>query len=170
MNTLDFFLLIPLVWAGWKGFQRGLIFELAMLIGMIIGFYIAFKFSGLFEKLVGDYIDGAGSFLPYLTFLLVFSAVILLVFLLARFLEGILKIGSLNSVNKVGGLAFGVMKIALALSILLNAFRPIDERMGLLKQDLKKGSLFYQPLLSTSSWIFPVLSDVQKEFRKNSPL
>ena len=42
MNYLDFIIAVPLLWGAWKGFQRGIIFEIAMLIGIILGLYLAF--------------------------------------------------------------------------------------------------------------------------------
>ena len=48
MNYLDFIIAIPLVWGAYKGFQRGFIFEIAMIIGLVLGLYLAFKMSSLF--------------------------------------------------------------------------------------------------------------------------
>ncbi|MBK7682201.1 MAG: CvpA family protein [Bacteroidetes bacterium] len=70
MNYLDFIIAIPLVWGAYKGFQRGFIFEIAMIIGLVLGLYLAFKMSSLFEGLVSKMVDASGTTLHYLTFLL----------------------------------------------------------------------------------------------------
>lgn len=165
MNYLDVIIAIPLLYGAWKGFQRGLIFEIAMIIGLILGFYIAFKFLHFFEKIVSKYISNSGNFLPYLTFFLVFILVIVLMILLAKLLEGILKITALNSFNKIAGAVFGIIKFALVLSFLLALLRPVDLRIGLINQQTKNESFLYSRVLNISHYLFPALQDVKKEFQ-----
>ena len=59
MNYLDFIIAAPLLFGAWKGYQKGLIFEIAMIIGLILGFYLAFKFSGLIEHLVSGVVSNS---------------------------------------------------------------------------------------------------------------
>ena len=166
MNYLDAIIAVPLIWGAYKGFQRGFIFEIAMIIGLVLGLYIAFKFSVFFEGLIGKYVTGNASFLPYVSFFLVFVLVILAMVLLAKLLEGILKITSLNSFNKVAGAAFGLLKFGLVISILLTLFKPVDARLNLLKQDVKKGSVLYLPVMNISRYIFPALGEMQKVYKE----
>ena len=164
MNYLDIIIAIPLLWGAWKGFQRGLIFEIAMIIGLILGFYVAFKFLHFFEQFVSKYISSSEKFLPYLTFFLVFILVIVLMILLAKLLEGILKTISLNAFNKIAGAVFGILKFALVISFLLSLLRPVDLRMNLIKQQTKNESFLYNRVLNISHYLFPALQDVKKEF------
>ncbi len=167
MNYLDFILAVPLVWGAYKGFQRGIIFEIAMLIGVILGLYLAFKVSSLFEGAVGKIVDAQGNTLHIVTFFIVFIAVVLIMILLAKFMEGILKIGNLNAFNKIAGACFGLLKFALVVSVVLSVFRPVDVQLGLLTAKTKSGSWLYQPVLSVSQYLFPALKDVQQEFSKH---
>lgn len=166
MNYLDIIIAIPLIWGAYKGFQRGLIFEVAMIIGLILGFYLAFKFSALFEG-VAKKIFSNPSLLPYFTFFLVFALVILIMVLLAKFFEGILKIANLNLFNKITGAIFGLIKAGLIMSIILMVFRPVDEGLKIIKPEIKQASLLYAPVTKVSQYIFPALSDMQKVFKKN---
>jgi membrane protein required for colicin V production len=166
MNYLDIIIAIPLLWGAYRGFMRGLVFEIAMLIGLVLGIYLAFKFSVLFEGVTAKYITDSQSFLPYASFLLVFSLVILIMVLLAKLLERILKIGKLDTVNKVAGSVFGLIKYALVVSIVLALFRPVDERLHVLKTEIKDGSFFYRPVLKISQYIFPAINDVKEVFDK----
>ena len=166
MNYLDIIIAIPLIWGAYKGFQRGLIFEVAMIIGLVMGFYLAFKFSTLFEG-VTKKIFSNGTFLPYFTFFVVFVVVILIMVLLAKFFEEILKISNLNLFNKITGALFGLIKSGLIMSIILMVFRPIDDRIEIIKPEIKKESLLYSPVTKVSQYIFPALSDMQKVFKKN---
>lgn len=46
MNYIDIILLLPLLYGAYRGFSRGLIIEVATLLGLLLGVYIAIKFSG----------------------------------------------------------------------------------------------------------------------------
>jgi uncharacterized membrane protein required for colicin V production len=87
--------------------------------------------------------------------------------LFAKFLEGILKIGSLNTFNKIAGACFGMLKFALVVSVVLSVFRPVDAQLGLLSAKTKADSYLYQPVVSVSQYLFPALKDVQQEFSKH---
>ncbi len=165
MNYLDVIIIIPLLWGAWKGFQRGLIFEIAMIFGLVLGFYIGFKFLHFFEQIVSKFISGSGTFLPYVTFFLVFALVIVLMIVLAKLLEGILKITALNAFNKIAGAVFGILKFALVISFMLALFRPVDLRIGLIHQQTKNESFLYNRVLNISHYLFPALQDVKNEFQ-----
>ena len=164
MNYFDAIIIIPLLWGAWRGFQRGLIFEIAMIIGLVLGLYLAFKFSVLFEGLVAKHISSNG--VHYISFFLVFILVILIMVLLAKFLESILKAIKLNPFNKIAGALFGMLKFLLIVSIILTLFKPVDEQMKLLKPEWKEGSLLYAPVVKASQYIFPAMSDVREVFEK----
>lgn len=57
MNFLDVIIAVPLVYGAYKGFQKGLLFEVAMIIGLILGVYLGFKFSGLVYDLLQKITD-----------------------------------------------------------------------------------------------------------------
>lgn len=166
MNYLDFIIAVPLLWGAWKGWQRGIIFEIAMLIGIVLGLYLAFKVSSLFEGLVAKVVDASGNTLQYISFFLVFIAVVLIMVLFAKFLEGILKIGKLTAINQVAGAVFGLLKFALVVSVVLSVFRPVDAHLSLLSAKTKSESWLYRPVVSVSQYLFPALKDVQQEFSK----
>jgi membrane protein required for colicin V production len=166
MNYLDIIIAVPLLWGAYRGFMRGLVFEIAMLIGLVLGIYLAFKFSVLFEGVTAKYITSSESFLPYVSFLLVFALVVLIMILLAKLLERILKVGKLDTVNKVAGSVFGLIKYALVVSIVLSLFRPVDDRLHVLKKGIKEESFFYQPILKISQYIFPAINEVKEVFDK----
>ena len=165
MNYLDVIIAIPLLYGAWKGYQRGLVFEIAMILGLLLGIYIAFKFLNFFEQIVSKYISGSGNFLPYLTFILVFISVMALMIMLAKMLEAILKITALNVFNKIGGALIGVIKFALVISFMLSLLKPVDLRLGLISQQAKNESKFYKRVLNISNYLFPALQDVKEEFQ-----
>ena len=138
-----------------------------MLIGLILGLYLAFKLSGLLESLVAKMVDAQGATLYMLTFFVVFISVILIMVLLAKLLEQILKVGKMDNLNKVAGAFFGLLKFTLVVSVVLSTFRPVDRRFKLLPEKIRNESLLFEPVSKASQYIFPALKDVQKEFSRH---
>ncbi len=166
MNLLDAFIALPLFWGAWRGFRHGLIYEILMIIGLILGLYLAFKFSGWINKLLTGFLQSDHAAIPFVSFALIFVAVLLMMVLLARFLETILKVTSLNLFNRIAGAAFGLFKFALVVSVILWSLKTLEPHWDFIGQDLKQKSLLYQPVLSTTSFITPALEDIRAEFKE----
>ncbi|MBL7927978.1 MAG: CvpA family protein [Bacteroidia bacterium] len=166
MNLLDVIIAIPLLWGAYRGFKRGLIFEVLMIIGLIIGLYAAFKFSSLAQGLLKNFIAEDSAILPSLSFALVFAAVLLVMILFARFLEGILKITSLHLFNQIAGTLLGIFKFGLVVSVVLWSFKALEPHWDFISNDMKNKSILYEPVLKTTSFITPALEDIKKEFKE----
>lgn len=165
MNLLDVLIAIPLLWGAYKGFKRGLIFEIFMLVGLILGLYIAFKFSSLINGLVGKMVDANSAVIPYLSFIIVFAAILLIMILFAKLLENILKISSLNVLNQVAGAVLGIIKFALVVSVILWSFKSLEPHWNFINASTKKQSLLYEPVLKTSTFLTPAFQDIKEEFK-----
>ena len=94
MNFLDALIIAPLLWGAYQGFQKGLIFEVAMILGLIAGVYLGFKFSGLVYELLQKVVSDEGQLLNYLSFFIVFGVIILIFIFYAKLMEAVLKIAS----------------------------------------------------------------------------
>jgi membrane protein required for colicin V production len=164
MNLLDLFILLPLAWGAWKGFRRGLVFEVLMLIGLVLGIYVAFKFSGLLHGLVASLFHAEGAVIPVISFVVVFLTIMLVTVLLARLLESVLKATALQPVNKVAGAAFGVLKYALIVSVILWLLKGLDPYWHFINKDTRRESVLYKPILNVSAFIRPALDDIREEF------
>lgn len=167
MNLLDLVIAIPLLWGAYKGFQRGFIFELAMIIGLVIGLYLAFKLSGLASGLLKNMVNSDSAVIPWVSFLIVLGIVLLIVILYAKLLERILKIADLNIFNKVAGALFGIFKFALVVSVILWGLKTLEHHFNFINQSTQKESLLYDPVLKTATWLNPAFQDIKKEFKEN---
>jgi len=167
MNWLDAVIAIPLIFGAWKGWKRGLIFEVAMIIGLIIALYLGFKFSGIVSGFLNEKFDSLRGVTPYLSFGLIVVVIILAFVLLAKLLEGILKLTALNLFNNIGGALFGLLKFGLVLSVLFWLIRSLEPGVKIIPAELKSHSTLYAPVLKIASSVQPLLQDVKSEFREN---
>lgn len=167
MNWLDAVIAVPVLWGAYKGFRRGLIFEVAMLIGIILGIYLGFKLSGWMSELLSGMIDKDSMLMPVVSFFILFAIIILIMVFLAKLLEGILKITSLNLFNKIGGALFGIIKFALVLSIIFWLLKPFNEKYQWVEDKYLKQSMLYNSVLKTGTFLQPVFIDIKEEFREH---
>jgi membrane protein required for colicin V production len=155
MNWLDWLLLGILAWSAIQGFQRGFIIELASLLALVAGIWVAVHFSDRFAAAVG--IDAENT---ALAFLLTFLAVLLGVHLLARFLTTLIDIAQLGVPNKLAGIAFGMLRSAFSLSVALNLLVGYTEG-AMPADDARKGSKLYTPVRAFAPLIVPVLGETK---------
>ncbi len=165
MNFFDALILAPLIYGAWKGFQKGFLFELAMILGLVVGVYLGFKCSGLVYALLQQLIGDQGHLLHYISFLIVLAAIVLIFIFYARLMEAVLKITSLNMFNKVAGALFGALKFALVLSVIFWLVKPIETSMPVIPEKARKESFFYPYVLKVASSLAPAVKDVKDEFR-----
>lgn len=167
MNFFDAIIAVPLIYGAYKGFQKGLIFEIAMILGLVIGVYLGFKFSGLVFELLKTILPDEGNLLHILSFFIVFGAILLIFIFYARLMEAVLKIASLNVFNKIAGMLLGALKFALAVSVIFWLLKPLEGFVDVIPEKSRKESLLYGYVIKTASFITPVMQDVKNEFKDN---
>ena len=101
---IDIFFLIFLLGAIIKGLRRGLIVAIFSLLALILGLAAAIKLSAVVAThLKESGVHMSSKWLPILSFVIVFLAVIFLVRWLEKMLESVIKFALLGWVDKLGG-------------------------------------------------------------------
>ena len=116
---IDIIVIILVMIACVKGYQKGLIIALFSLAGFIIGLAAAVKLSALVAEHLRSSVNVSAKWLPFISFALVFMAVVFLVRLGAKFLEKMIQLALLGWVNRLGGILFYVMLYLIIFSIFL---------------------------------------------------
>lgn len=166
MNILDIVIAIPLVYGAWKGFSKGLLFEIAMIIGLVAGVYLAFKFSDLVYGLLKPVTDEDGKMLHVISFFIVLAVILLVFIFYARLMEAVLSVSSLSIFNKIAGAVFGMLKLALALSVIFWLIKPFENKMNVIPANVRSESLLYEHVLKISTFLAPAIKDVKDEFNE----
>lgn len=116
---IDIFFVLLLLLACFKGYSKGFIVALFSIIGFIAGLAAALKLSAYAaEKLSGSF-NASGKWLPFVSFLLVFLAVVLLLNLGARLLQKSVEMIMLGWANRLAGILLFVVLYGILLSIFL---------------------------------------------------
>lgn len=159
MSILDIFIIIPIVWAGYQGFRKGFVLEVTKLLALAVGIYGAIKFSEPMHIWLMENTEWDEQWLPAIAFGLVFMILIVAVYFFGRILDSMIKAVQLGMVNRLAGLALGVLKMGLILSGLLMLIQSVDKGEMLLTRDRKESSLTYEPVLKFGSTVIPAVQE-----------
>jgi len=159
MTGLDIILCCILGYGVFNGVRKGLFVELASLVSLLLGIYIAIKFSGA----VGSFFDGHLPDDPktaaIVAFIITFVGVVIGITLLAKFMTKIADFSGLGLVNRIMGAIFGLLRTVLILSVLLTFFVKINHNNFIAEKKTLDESIFFYPILKVSNVIFPVLEE-----------
>ncbi len=150
MNYLDFAIIIPVLWGMFKGFKNGLISEMGAVISLILGIWLAFKFS----IQAGEFIASKTSITPQyqevVAFSLIFLIVVVLCFLVTRLLKNFFKAISLAWLDKLLGIVFGAGKWVIIIAFAFFFVQTLIARYYTEPVELLETSLFFKPLANAA--------------------
>jgi membrane protein required for colicin V production len=162
MNYVDLILGILLILSAINGFSKGFVEELAGLVALILGIWAAIHFSDAVGQYLTENFHWTFKHLSIVAFIITFLIVVILVQIIGSFFSKLVKAVSLGFLNRLAGLAFGALKGALILSILLVIFDKLDKDVHLIAEKTKAESRLYTPVRNFAPGVFPFL-DFWKE-------
>ena len=166
MSFLDIFLGGLLVYGVFKGMRNGLFVELASLISLVLGIYLAIKFSSILKGILSGYVHWNPKTIQIIAFIFTFILVVITISILAKFLTGIANFAHLGCVNNIGGGFFHVLKTILVISIFLNLFEKINIDNVFAKKETLDKSIFYRPIQKTAGFIYPSIEKWYEDLKK----
>jgi len=124
MNIIDIFLIIFFIVVGIKGYTRGFIVEVFSLIAFFLGLYLAIEFTA---PIAVKYFAESEYFnvLSIAVFLLIMIGLSILINLVAKALKKVIDFTLLGIFDNILGTAFGMLKFALILSVILWIFKSV---------------------------------------------
>jgi len=131
MRNTDIILLIFLLWGTCWGFYKGLISQLTSLVGIFLSFYVSVKYYTPFANLINKHIDSKMSrmYISIVAFVLLFLAMIVLIYFLSKQVEKLTKALHIGSLNHIAGGLFGLIKWAFILSFIIFLINKFGEEI-----------------------------------------
>ena len=160
MNYFDIIIIIPLIWGAFKGFKKGLIIEIASLIALFLGVWGGVKFSSISAKYLSEMFDVSEKIMPLISFAITFILIVIAVYALAKMLQKVIKMVAIGLVNKIAGLAFGVLKFTLIISIILTLVNNVNSEIEFIEPEMETSSLLYKPISSLAPAVIPGLQNI----------
>jgi membrane protein required for colicin V production len=110
-NTLDWILLAMMMIGFINGFRKGLVMELATLLGLVAGIWLAVQGHTAMQDWISGNTTLSGPFLPYLSFIAVFVLVYVGFYVAGKALSKTLRLLMLGIFDRIGGGLFGAFKL-----------------------------------------------------------
>ncbi|MGL2647544.1 CvpA family protein [Helicobacter pylori] len=156
MNYIDLALLVVVVAFGIRGFYHGFVSEIAATLGIVLGVYLASRYSVAVGNLFSEHLyDLRNETMTNLIgFLLVLASIWVFFLALGVLLGKMLVFSGLGIIDKALGFIFSCLKTFLVLSFILYA---------LSKMDLMKDANAY---LQEKSAIFPTMKSIASKIMR----
>lgn len=136
---IDLIFLILIVFAIFKGISRGFIVAVFSLLAFIIGLAAALKLSAVVAVHLHEKMNVSGFWLPFLSFLIVFIAVVLLIRVGASLLKKVVSIAFLGWADSLAGIILYAIMYLMAFSVILF----FATRLGLISPSAQAASRTY---------------------------
>ena len=164
MQVIDIILGCLLLYGLVRGFWNGFFIEITSLFSLLLGIFIAIKFSSFAQSLLSSHVSWSPKTIQITAFALTFIAVVIGLSILAKFLTTISKFAGLGIFNKIAGAFFGLLKTILLISVALHFFQKMNSKASFVSKEQLVKSILYYPTLEVSGKIYPALESWFDEF------
>lgn len=160
MTVFDIVCGLLLAVGAWKGWRDGIIVQLSGILGLLVGVYLAYRYSIPASRWLGS----EGMTGQAAGFLIVFGLVLVALALLGRLMRGLFKFAGLGLFDQLGGAALGIVKVALLVSVLLGAYESINLTRHWTDGGKTERSWLYRPVKEAGELAFPYLKSLKEQF------
>lgn len=141
-----------------SGFRKGLIREIASLVALVAGVYVALHFSYFLVDFLRDMITLSDKYINLLALLLTFVMMVILVLMAGKLITKLVHGASLGWFNRILGGIFGFLKTAFILSVLLMFIIPFFEDTNGEKSENIQNSVLFEPIEKMGENILPSIA------------
>ena len=159
MNGFDILFIILLGVGAWRGWSNGLLKEVLGLIGVFVGFYVAYKVYEQVGCQLAPHIGTSPSVASIIAFVLIWMGVPILLGLLGALLTKLLEWAGFAGINNLGGVLVSLIKYWL----ILGAFANVLAITHLVPEETQQQSILFEPLKQSTSIAFDLAKSQWKE-------
>ncbi len=160
MSTPDIIILICFLPAIISGIMKGFIEQAVALVSLILGAWLAFKFSTVVSGWLQPYFEVSETVLNVISFVVIMVAVVLVLFVLGKILTGVSKLVMLGWLDRLLGLVFALLKAGLIIGILIILFDTLNVKFEFVEEKVLDESVLYVPIRDIAYMVFPYLKEL----------
>ena len=159
MNYIDIIIIVILALAMIRGFINGFVKELASLAALILGIWGAIKFSSFTAAKLYDMFDMTGKYVGIIAFIITFLIIVVVIHFIGLLVDKLMEAVALGFINKLLGIAFGLLKSVLIMSVIFMVLNAIDQHRPFLPKERIEKSMLYNPISDIAPAIFPIIGE-----------
>lgn len=158
---IDFLFCILIALAIFKGYGRGLIVAVFSLVAFFIGLIAAMKLSASVAVWLQNKSGTQTTWMPFIAFIIVMAAVMLLIRFGANLIEKIVALAMLGWLNKIGGIIFYAAMYIMFFSIILF----YAKNLGVLSDESIKDSRTYAYISPLAPRVIDAIGSIIPAFK-----
>lgn len=162
MAVLDIILLICFIPALVQGVRKGFVDQVISLAVVIVGIWMSFKFSSAASGWIQPYMSLSPAMLQIISFVVIFIIVAIVLNLLGKAAESLLKAATLGWFNRLLGFVFALAKAALVIGTLVIIFDTLNEKFNFVAEETLAESVLYNPIKDLTLKVFPFFKSLIK--------
>jgi len=162
MNYLDIMITVPILYGLIKGIKHGLVKEITGLVSIVVGVYVSVHFSELLTPYFKESLKGNESFIPILSFALLFIVTLLLIKFFGYLADKFMKALALGVVNYILGGVFGALKMVIIISFVIH----IADQIDIIPKETKQTAVLHPYASEIINIIAPQLDKKKNLFDK----
>jgi len=163
MNYIDIIFTILLVWAAYKGYNKGLLIELAKLVALVLGVFGAIHFSEYLKPIIVEKFNISPQLSSIISFILIFIVVVIIVFILAKLVEKTVKALALGIFNSLGGALFSILQYGFIISVIILIFGFIHLDKFIFPEKSREKSYLFIPVSNFAPTVIPKIKAMKIE-------
>lgn len=160
LNTVDIIILICLIPAIFAGFMKGFVRQIAAVAALVLGVWAGYHFSDFVSNKLLSWISVQQNLLNIISFSIVFIGVLILVNLVGKAIERLIKLVLLGWLDKLAGIIFALIKYAFIFSILIYLMESLNDLFKFLPRQMLEESVLYGFLSKIAPAVFPYLKNL----------
>lgn len=157
MAILDIILGILLLLGLWKGFNNGLLIELASIVALIAGIYGAIHFSYIAGDYLTEQLNWEERYVTIMAFIITFVLIVIAVHFAGKLLTKVANIALLGLLNKIAGAAFGTLKVAVIVGAILVFFNRVNSNLKFISEEAQNESVLFNPIKEIGALVFDTI-------------
>lgn len=168
MLFLDIMIALLLLWGAYLGYEHGFIVQTFKLIALIAGVWVGVVLSHTAGEFLINVFAVNSSFAFIIAFALVFILVLFIVHFLGNLLTKMLSKTVLGVLNRIGGVCFGIVKMAFIISIFIFIVQRLDVNKKLLPPEKTKKTILFVEIAKIAPAVFSHLhlEEIKNRFLK----
>jgi len=157
MGTVDTIICLCLIPAVIIGAMKGFVKQLVSLLIAYLGITLSLRFADAVSTWLLNYITMSAFWLKIVSFILIWTAVAILLTLLGKVVTKVLKLSMLGWLNRLLGAVISIAITIILLSLLATLLDALNGMFGFLPKKQMAESQLFPMLLEAAKSIFPHL-------------
>ena len=168
MIFLDIVIALFLLWGAYIGYENGFVVQSFTLIALVLGVWAGVELSHTIGEFLINVFAVNSAFAFIVAFAFIFILVLLIVHFIGNLITRMLSKTALGILNRIGGVCFGIVKMAFIMSIFIFIVQRFDVNRKLLPPEKTKKTILYPQVAKIAPAVFPYLhlNEIKNQFLK----